>query len=72
MRDFATINELTVMSNLETHNAELIKSGRNKQERFEVLLEIARYQLAVLNEAETMKSAKKLHTNFNHTNITDN
>jgi hypothetical protein len=34
MRDYATINELTVLSNLETHNAELIK-----EERFDVLTE---------------------------------
>lgn len=60
MRDFATINELTVLSNLETHNAELIKSGQTKQERFKTLSQIARYQIAVLDEAEKMKTTKKL------------
>ncbi|MEG0410623.1 MAG: KilA-N domain-containing protein [Erysipelotrichaceae bacterium] len=60
VRDFATINELTVMSNLETHNAELIKSGKSKVERFEILLGIARYQLTVLDEAEKMRDSKKL------------
>ena len=60
MRDFATINELTVLSNLETHNAELIKSGQSKQERFKVLSQIASYKIAVLDEAERMKNAKKL------------
>ncbi|WP_368292828.1 hypothetical protein [Dehalobacter sp. TBBPA1] len=33
IRDFASINELTVLSNLKTHNAELIKEGKSKEER---------------------------------------
>ena len=55
IRDFASIAELTVLSNLETHNAELIKSGMAKEERFKVLQEIAQYQLRVLAEAERIK-----------------
>ena len=41
VRDFASINELTVLSNLETHNAQMIREGRNKVERFHILEEIA-------------------------------
>ena len=52
IRDFASIPELTVLSNLETHNAELIKQGMDKAERFKRLQEIAQYQLRVLAEAE--------------------
>lgn len=55
IRDYASIAELTVLSNLETHNAELIKSGMGKKERFEVLRQIARYQLRVLTEADRIK-----------------
>ena len=55
VRDYATINELTVLSNLESHNAELIKEGKTKEERFEILNEIARYQLNILNNAEKIK-----------------
>ena len=55
IRDFASIAELTVLSNLETHNAELIKSGMDKAERFETLQKIAEYQLHVLTEAERIK-----------------
>lgn len=55
IRDFATINELTVLSNLETHNAQMIREGKNKEERFEVLKEIAEYQLNILNTAEQIK-----------------
>ena len=56
VRDYATINELTVLSNLESHNAELIKEGKSKVERFEILSEIARYQLNILNNADKIKS----------------
>lgn len=55
IRDFASIAELTVLSNLETHNAELIKSGMAKADRFKILREIAQYQLHVLAEAEKIK-----------------
>ena len=55
VRDFATINELTVISNLETHNAQMIREGKKKEERFEVLKEIAEYQLNILNTAEQIK-----------------
>ena len=52
VRDYASINELTVLSNLESHNAELIKEGKTSEERFEALNEIATYQLNVLNESD--------------------
>ena len=55
VRDYASINELTVLSNLESHNAELIKEGKSKEERFEILSEIAEYQLNILNSAEKIK-----------------
>ena len=55
IRDYASISELTVLSNLETHNAELIKDGMNKAERFDTLRKIAEYQLRVLTEAERIK-----------------
>lgn len=55
VRDFATINELTVLSNLESHNAQMIKEGKGKEERFKILQEIAEYQLNVLNTAEQIK-----------------
>ena len=55
VRDFATVNELTVLSNLETHNAQMIREGKNKNERFRILKEIAEYQLGILNAAEQIK-----------------
>ena len=55
IRDCASIPQLTVLSNLETHNAELIKQGIDKQTRFEQLKQIAEYQLHVLAEADTIQ-----------------
>ena len=60
IRDYASIAELTVLSNLETHNAELIKSGVEKKARFEALRQIAQYQLRVLAEAEKIKELPAL------------
>lgn len=55
VRDFATINQLAVLSNLETHNAELIKQNIDKIDRFNQLTVIASYQLNVLDKADVLK-----------------
>ena len=59
VRDFASVNELTVLSNLETHNAQMIREGKGKKERFEILKEIAQYQLNVLSMAEQIKISEQ-------------
>ncbi|MGP1589681.1 MAG: KilA-N domain-containing protein [Oribacterium sp.] len=59
IRDYASISELTVLSNLETHNAELIKQGYKKEERLGMLQQIAQYQLRVLTEAEDIRYLSK-------------
>ena len=61
IRDIASINELAVLSNLESLNAEMIKSGINKEDRYLKLKEIATYQLTILNEKDYMKALKKLN-----------
>jgi len=61
IRDIASINELAILSNLESLNAEMIKEQVNKQNRFLKLKEIARYQLSVLNDKDFMKTLKKLN-----------
>ncbi len=59
IRDFATINQLAVLSNLETHNAEMIKTNIGKIERFQQLLKIAQYQLNILENADNFKRIEK-------------
>lgn len=44
-----------MLSNLESHNAELIREEKSKEERFEILSGIAEYQLNILNNAERIK-----------------
>jgi len=56
IRDYASVNELIVLSNLETHNAQLNKEGKPKAERFKILIEIAKYQIKILDEAEKMRN----------------
>ncbi len=63
IRDFASIAQLTVLSNLETHNAEMIKQGIDKEERFDRLKQIAEYQLRVLTEAEAIRKLPKGNDN---------
>ena len=54
VRDYATINELTVLSNLETYNAQMIREGKSKEERFQILKEIADYQMKILLAADNI------------------
>ncbi|MCK5847194.1 MAG: KilA-N domain-containing protein [Bacteroidales bacterium] len=61
IRDISSINELAVLSNLESLNAEMIKSGISKESRYLKLKEIATYQLTILNEKDFMKALKKLN-----------
>ncbi len=59
MRDFASINELTVMSNLESLNAEMIKLGGTKQGRYKVLKNTAKDQLEQLKKIDLIKAVRK-------------
>jgi len=59
IRDMASINELTVLSNIESMNSVLILQDICKPSRFSQLCQIADYQLNVLNKKETNKSIKK-------------
>ncbi len=61
IRDIASINELAVLSNLESLNAEMIKSEISKESRYLRLKEIATYQLTILNEKDFIKALKKLN-----------
>ena len=60
MRDTASINELVVLSNMESLNSELIKQGMPRNVRYEVLHRMAKEQLKVLNEQNAENRFKKL------------
>jgi len=59
LRDIASINELAVLSNLESANADMIREGFSKKERFEKLYKIVRYQKEILDKQDFLKSLKK-------------
>ncbi len=61
IRDIASINELAILSNLETINAQMIKEKLAKNKRFQKLKEIAKYQLSILNDKDFMKALRKLN-----------
>lgn len=59
MRDSASIVELTILSNLESSNANLIRKGVDKGRRFAILSEEAQAQRKSLESVDFMKSLKK-------------
>jgi hypothetical protein len=58
MRDDATTEQLLVLANLETHNAQFIKEGLSQDERLEKLNEIAIYQMQLLVNMPQLKQLK--------------
>lgn len=59
MRDFADVNQLVVLANLEGINAELIRQGQSQHERLLLLNQIAISQMKSLLQN---KSAKKIES----------
>ena len=60
IRDTASINELVVLANLESFNAELLKRDLDKAVRFTCLHEMAQQQLTRLNAIDAEKGFRKL------------
>jgi hypothetical protein len=59
IRDSASINELNVLANAESLNAEMMRDGLNKEDRFNKIQDMAIRQLEALNQRDFMKSLKK-------------
>ena len=60
LRDIASINELAVLSNLESANADMIRDAISKEERFNKLYQMAQYQKEILDKQNFLKSMKKI------------
>ena len=71
IRDIASINELAILSNIESLNASLIKHNVVKEERFKILVETIKEQRAVLDKVDYLKSIKKL-SNETYTSMESN
>ena len=59
IRDSASINELIVLSNMESQNAKMIRDGVSKENRFETLQQEAEHELQILNNRDIRKTLKK-------------
>ena len=72
MRDFSSITDLLIMSNLESFSAQLINLNTTKQIRFDFLKKMAIEQKKQFNKVDIIKSIKKSHpmTYLNAENLT--
>lgn len=61
IRDTASINELIIISNLESYNATLIHEGLEKKDRFLKLQNMAQSQRLSLDGVDPIRSMKKLN-----------
>ena len=60
IRDTASINQLVVLSNLESINSELIKGNIPREQRFPILHRIAKDQISILSESHAELNFRKL------------
>ena len=60
IRDMASINELVVLSNMESFNAVLIKQGVDKHSRYKELQCMAQEQLTHLNKIDAEKTFRAI------------
>lgn len=61
MRDYATIEQLLVLTNLENINALLIDQGVSQQERLQKLRETVIYQIRTLTESKSARELNYMH-----------
>ena len=64
MRDYASLNELLVLANMESYNAILIEKGLEQKERMIELRKLARNQMLSL-ERLNQGNLKRLEDNKN-------
>ena len=63
MRDYASLNELLVIANMESYNAVLISKGMEQKERMVELRKLARTQLLSLEKLNSAR-LKSLENNI--------
>ncbi len=60
MRDFSSITDLLIMSNLETLSAQLIQTNLTKEQRYQYLKKMADEQRVQFDKIDIVKSIKKI------------
>jgi hypothetical protein len=58
MRDYASVEQLLVLANMENLNAEFIKMGISKADRLTKLNDVAIYQMELLVDSASLNSLK--------------
>ncbi|MDK2803414.1 MAG: hypothetical protein PWR23_418 [Peptostreptococcaceae bacterium] len=58
MRDYATLNQLLVLANMESYNSILIEQGKSQAERLQLLNQLAIRQLKAIEEIGTNEIKK--------------
>ena len=71
LRDYASIQQLLVLANLESFNAELINRSVAQEKRLKILNEVAVSQIKSLSENQT-KTLEKLNFMIEDNNKGDN
>lgn len=69
MRDTASINQLVVLSNMESYNSEMIKNGIARDVRFSALHRMAKEQLQSLDRHNAEYRFRKISSNDNNNTI---
>lgn len=64
IRDYASAEELIILINLESQNAELIKEGISQEERFMKLRNMAHTQMSILLKNKSKELLKKANPNL--------
>jgi len=64
IRDYASAEELVILINLESQNAELIKQGLSREERYQRLREMVQQQMRVLLKTHTSDKLKNINPNL--------
>lgn len=64
IRDYASAEELIILVNMESQNAELIKAGLSQKERYIKLRDMAKTQMQVLLKNRTKETLKNVNPNL--------
>lgn len=64
IRDYASAEELIILVNMESQNAELIKEGLSQSERFAKLHEMTRTQMQILLKNRIKEKLKNINPNL--------
>ena len=64
IRDYASAEELIILVNMESQNAELIKAGLPQNERFKKLCEMAKTQMQILLKNRAKEKLENVNSNL--------